>query len=127
MFWARHSSIEARATWAKLILGCVVVLGYSAGFAPKALAQDATSDAADRKVKSKVVPEYPAVARQLSLQGKVRIEAIVAADGHVISTKVVGGHPVFASSAEDAIKKWRFEPGSKETTELIEIVFAGKN
>jgi TonB family protein len=120
-------SMKARSKWANLLLGCVLILGFSAAFAPKVLAQDASSDAANRRVKSKVIPEYPAVARQLSLQGKVRIEAIVAADGHVTHTKVVGGHPVLAGSAEDAIKKWRFEPGPKETTEIIEIVFAGRN
>ena|SRR5579864_2130779 len=119
--------MKARATWAKLILGCLLILGCSAAFAPKALAQDVTSDTATRKLKSKVVPEYPSLARQLRLQGKVRVVAIVATDGHVTSTKVAGGHPLLAGSAEDAIKKWRFEPGSKETTEIIEIVFAGRN
>jgi TonB family protein len=119
--------MKAKATPAKLILGCVLILGCSTAFAPKALAQDATNDAAARKVKSKVVPDYPAVARQLHLQGKVRVETIVAADGHVTNTKVVGGNPLLAASAEDAIKRWRFEPGSKETTEIIGFVFAGKN
>src|SRR5215469_75845 len=117
-----------KAKWANLILGYVLVLACWAALAPKArAAQETSSDATNRKVKSKVVPEYPAVARQLKLQGKVRIEVMVSADGHVANTKVVGGNPVLASSAEDAVKKWRFEPGAKETTELIEIVFAERN
>jgi len=116
-----------KAKWANLILGYVLILACSAALAPKAVAQETSSDATSRKVKSKVVPEYPAVARQLKLQGKVRIEVMVSADGHVDDTKVVGGNPVLASSAEDAVKKWRFEPRSKETIELIEIVFAGRN
>jgi TonB family protein len=78
-------------------------------------------------VKSKVLPEYPAIARQLNLAGKVRLETTVASDGHVISTKVVGGNPVLASSAQDAVKKWRFEPAPKDTTEVIEVDFSGKN
>jgi TonB family protein len=118
--------MKPRAKWVRLILGGVLAFGSAVASAPKVLAQDASSDA-KRKVKSKVVPGYPAIARQLGLQGKVRIETTVAADGHVTSTKVVGGHPVLASSALDAIKKWRFEPGPKDTTELIEIDFTGKN
>lgn len=119
--------MKARVRWTKLILGCVIAFGGAAAMAPRALAQDASSDAAKRKVKSKVVPDYPPIARQLSLQGKVRVETTVSADGRVTNTKVVGGNPVLASSAVDAIKKWRFEPGPKESTELIEIDFAGKN
>ena len=119
--------MKARAKWAKLVLGCVMLFGSAAAVAPKILAQDASSDATKRKVKSKVLPDYPPIARQLSLQGKVRIETTVSADGRVTNTKVVGGNPVLANAAVDAIKKWRFESGPKESTELIEIDFAGKN
>jgi TonB family protein len=116
-----------RTKCADVIIGCVLALGSLTVVVPKVLAQDVSSETASRKVKSKVIPEYPAVARQRKLQGKVRIEVMVAADGHVTNTKVVGGHPVLAGSAEEAVKKWRFEPDSKETTELIEIVFAGRD
>ena len=121
--------MKAKVRWAKLILGSVIALGCSAALAPKILAQaqDASSDATKRKVKSKVLPDYPELARQLSLQGKVRVETTVSPDGHVTGTKVVGGNPVLASAAVDAIKRWRFEPAPKESTELIEVDFAGKN
>lgn len=119
--------MKARAKWAKIVFGCVLAFGCSAALTPKVAAQDASNDAVKRKLKSKVVPEYPAIAKQLSLQGKVRIETTVSADGHVTNTKVIGGNPVLASSAVDAVKRWRFEPGPKETTELIEIEFTGKN
>ncbi|HLW89053.1 MAG TPA: energy transducer TonB [Terriglobales bacterium] len=110
----------------KLLLGCVLVLG-SAAAAPETRAQDITSDQSARKIKSKVIPEYPAVARQLNLHGKVKIEVRVSADGHVTSTNVLGGHPTLAVAAEVAVKKWRFEPGTKETTEIIEVVFTARN
>jgi TonB family protein len=60
------------------------------------------------------------------LAGKVKIETAISADGHVTSTKVLGGNPVLASSAQDAIKKWRFEPAPKDTVEVIEVDFSGK-
>jgi len=111
---------------ASMGLALALSLGSSALVCSKLAAQDSGAEMR-RKVKSKVMPEYPAVARQLSLTGKVRLETTVAADGHVSGVKVIGGNPVLASSAEDAVKKWRFEAGSKDTTELIEIDFTGKN
>lgn len=107
-------------------LGLMLLFGSSIVTCTKVSAQDSTTET-KRKVKSKVLPEYPAIARQLNLAGKVRLETTVAADGHVISTKVVGGNPVLASSAQDAVKKWRFEPAPKDTTEVIEVDFSGKN
>lgn len=119
--------MKARAKWAKTVFGCVLAFGCSAALAPKVAAQDTSNDVAKRKLKSRVVPEYPPIAKQLSLRGKVRIETTVSADGHVTDTKVIGGNPVLASAAVDAAKKCRFEPGPKETTEIIEFDFAGKN
>jgi TonB family protein len=85
--------------------------------------QDAPAEGAKRKVRTKVVPDYPALAKQMNVRGKVKIEATVSAEGRVISTKVVGGSPVLVPAATDAAKRWRFEPESKETTELIEFDF----
>jgi TonB family protein len=117
----------ARAKWAPLALGCLMALGWAALGASRTGAQEAANEMVKRKLKSKVLPEYPAIAKQLNLQGKVRIETTVAADGRVTNTKVVGGNPVLASAACDALKKWRFEPGLKDTTEVIEIDFGEKN
>lgn len=73
------------------------------------------------------MPEYPALAKQMNVRGKVKIEATVSADGRVISTKVVGGSPLLVNVAADSVKKWRFEPESKETTELVEFDFNAQN
>jgi TonB family protein len=112
---------------ARSLLVCVLVFGCPASLVPNMFAQDSASATMKRKLRSKVVPEYPEIARQLHLQGKVKIEATIASDGHVSGAKVVGGHPILAQSAMDAVKKWRFEPGPKETTEIIEINFDSQN
>jgi len=78
-----------------------------------------------RKVKSKVQPTYPEIAKHMSLTGTVKLEVVVAPNGTVKSTNVVGGHPLLSSAAVDAIKKWRFEPGPEETTGIIEFKFDG--
>ncbi|MGA8145036.1 MAG: energy transducer TonB [Candidatus Acidiferrales bacterium] len=104
-------------------LGIALLLGASVALAPKVLAQETVVENVKRKVKSKTVPEYPPLAKQMNVTGKVKIEVTIAADGHVTSTKVVGGSPLLVNSAMDALKKWRFEPAAKETSEIIEFDF----
>ena len=87
----------------------------------------ASNDAAKRKVKTRVAAEYPALARQMGITGKVKIEVMITAEGKVSSAKIVGGNPVLVTSAVDAVKKWKFEPGSKDTTEIIEFEFKDPN
>jgi TonB family protein len=111
---------------AKWVLGGILLACGATVLTPGILAQDASSITSKRKIKTKVLPEYPEVARQLHLQGKVKVEVIISPDGRVTNTKVVGGHPVLAQAAVDAVKKWRFEPGPKDTTEIIEMDFSGE-
>jgi TonB family protein len=106
-----------------IALAVTLFLSTSAFLAPKVLAQETATDTTKRKVKTKIVPEFPQLARQLKVAGKVKIEATISPDGRVTSTKVVGGSPLLVSSALDAIKKWRFESASKESTEIIEFDF----
>jgi TonB family protein len=118
--------MKRRLLLAGLGLGLALLLIGSAIVSPIATAQDSPTET-KRKVKTRVVPEYPAIAKQLNLAGKVKIETTVAADGHVINTRIIGGNPVLANSAQDAVKKWRFEPGPKDTIEVVEVDFAVKN
>ena len=107
-------------------LALALLMGGSTAIPPKAAAQDSPADAGKRKVRTRVVPEYPALAKQMNVTGKVKIEANISADGRVIGTRVVGGSPLLVNSALDALKKWRFEPAAKDTTEVIEFTFAGE-
>jgi len=104
-------------------LGLTLLLGRPVVVPSKAFAQDSSTDASKRKVRTRVVPEYPALAKQMNVSGKVKIEATVAADGHVLTTRVVGGSPLLVNAALEALKKWHFEPGPKDTTEIVEFTF----
>ena len=77
----------------------------------------------DRKVKTKVPPSYPEIARKLGLSGTVKLEVVVAPNGNVKDTKVIGGHPILVSAAQDAVKKWKFETASGESTGTVEFRF----
>ena len=89
-------------------------------------ADSAQSTGTKRKVSHRITPDYPPVARQMNITGKVKIQAVVEADGHVKSTHAVGGSPLLIQAAERALKEWKFEPGPKETTEVVEFDFTGQ-
>lgn len=92
-----------------------------------ARAQNVSAESNGRKVRSKVVPAYPDIARSAHITGKVKIEVTIAADGHVANTRVVGGSPVLVSAAVEALNKWRFEAAPSDSTEVIEFEFDGEN
>jgi TonB family protein len=112
--------------WRRLASMALLAGALWAG-APTLKAQNVSADAGSRKVRSRVVPAYPDVARQAHITGKVRLEANVAADGSVHNVKVLGGSPVLVSAATDALLKWRFEAGGSESTETVEFTFGGLN
>lgn len=86
-------------------------------------AQQAQTEDIARRVKSKVAPAYPELARKMSLTGTVKIEVVVSPNGTVKDARVVGGHPVLANAALDAAKKGRFEPAPVENTGVIDFKF----
>ncbi len=96
----------------------LLALSYSVVAPQSAFAQDG-----DRKVKNKVAPVYPDLARKANISGAVKLEATIAPNGVVRSIRVLGGHPLLAGAAEDALKKWKYEPSSNETTTVVEFKF----
>jgi TonB family protein len=76
-----------------------------------------------RKIVTRVMPHYPEMARTMGLKGNVRAEAVVKPNGQVKSVDVKGGHPVLVRAAQDAIYRWKWEPGTHETREPIEVRF----
>jgi len=90
--------------------------------APLACGQSGSTDT-NRKVVSRITPEYPRLARDLNLRGTVRLEVSVTGNGTVKSIDVKGGSPVLAQSAQTAVRAWRWEKSDHETTELVEINF----
>ena len=111
---------RAAAPLLALLLGAVA-------FSPSLLlAQDSSvqeQTETKRKVVSKVVPVYPDLARKLQIHGIVRVEVVIAPSGKVKMTHVIGGNPVLAQSAVNAIEQWKWTPAPQETQELVELSF----
>jgi protein TonB len=57
-----------------------------------------------------VPPDYPAIAKQLKIEGAVELEVLVAESGTVEKVNIVSGNPVLTRPASDALKKWKFAP-----------------
>lgn len=92
---------------------------------PKPLVQAQQAPAPSRSIKRKVMPDYPELAKRMNLTGKVKLRVVIAADGHVMLTRAVGGHPVLVQAAEDALKDWKFVPAATESSQYVEMEFAG--
>jgi periplasmic protein TonB len=101
------------------ILLAVIIGGIlSAEDSPKRLSQEAATSAAS----SKVQPEYPQIAKQLGLEGKVELVAVVDEAGAVQKVETVSGNPILARAAVDALKRWKFKPHI-EDGKAIKVTF----
>ena len=58
----------------------------------------------------RVEPTYPPLAQQARIQGVVVLTAIIGKDGNIQNLQVVGGHPMLAPAAIEAVKHWRYKP-----------------
>jgi TonB family protein len=112
MLFFYRGALVAALLAASLIGGSVV---------PGLSAQESSSS---RRIKSKVAPLYPELARKMNVSGKVKLSVTVAPNGQVTRSEVLGGHPVLANAAKDAIKKWKYEPASQESEVTVEFDFS---
>lgn len=74
-----------------------------------------------RKIKSRVPPEYPMVARRLHVRGIARVQATITRDGTVKEVRDLGGNPILLEALTAAVKQWRYEPADR--TSVIEVKF----
>ena len=96
----------------------MVLLMMALVFTTSALAQST------RAIKSKVTPTYPELAKRMNVNGAVKVEITVAANGTVKAAKALGGHPLLIDAAVNAAKQFKYEAG-EETKEVVEFKFNG--
>ncbi len=58
----------------------------------------------------RVDPIYPDTARQVGLEGAVRLRVAIARDGSIEDVKALSGDPLLVEAASDAVKQWRYRP-----------------
>jgi TonB family protein len=89
----------------------------------RALSQTRDQNAADRKIVSRVDPEYPETLKRLYIGGIVRVEVVVGSNGNVQTTELLGGNPILGQSAMKAIKQWKYEPGAAKEKLIVQLEF----
>lgn len=113
---------KTASLFAVVVLAAVTFVGLPTG----SVAQEVQGDL-NKRVKTRVQPTYPELARRMAVRGTVKLMVTVGTDGKVKSTKVVGGHPVLVGASEDAIRRWKFEPAAEESTGIVEFSFQADN
>jgi TonB family protein len=95
--------------------------------AATASSQRSTVDEKARKVKTRISPLYPDLAKRMAVTGKVKIEVVITPAGTVKSTRVIGGHPLLVAPAVEALKEWKFNSATEETTQIVVFEFKGSD
>ncbi len=87
-----------------------------------------SASAADaRSVQSRVAPTYPEIAKRLKIAGTVRLEVTVDPSGKVTDVKSVSGNHMLTPAAEEAVRRWKFVPGTGIATVPVDINFSADN
>lgn len=121
-----HEIQSAPRLWGRLNLVLLTSALFLFVSNQRALGQSTNADP-QRKVKVAAKPEYSALAKRLNLSGLVRVEVLIGTDGKVKRAHVLGGHPVLALEAEKAAIMTEFEPGPKESTQVLEFHFGSES
>jgi TonB family protein len=105
-------------------------IGYVSGAANaegvKILAIGAPSGSAERKLITRVEPDYPDTLKKLYIGGTVRLRVSISAKGNVENVELVGGNPILGEAAAAAVKKWVYAAGRSRTVAEVSISFDGR-
>jgi len=58
----------------------------------------------------RVEPQYPAIARQIRLEGTVVLKAVISRDGDIEQIQVTSGPGLLAGAAATAVRQWKYRP-----------------
>jgi outer membrane biosynthesis protein TonB len=105
LVWGRRLTAVALSLW----LAVGVAIGQQ------------TTEEGKRKVKTRVNPQFSDLAKRMNISGKVRIEVVIAPDGHVKNARALGGHPVLVQPCLDALYGWKYETAPEESTLIVEF------
>ena len=66
--------------------------------------------AQEAKIIRRILPAYPALAKQARVQGTVRLLGVISKEGRIEKLQVISGHPLLVQAAVDALKQWTYRP-----------------
>jgi protein TonB len=59
---------------------------------------------------TKPSPSYPAIAKQLKVEGEVTVQVTIGEEGKVEGATAVTGNPILTKAAIETVKDWKFTP-----------------
>jgi len=89
----------------------------------KPVASQAQPSTTERKVVTRIEPEYPETLKRLYIGGVVRVEVLVGPNGAVQTTELLGGNPILGQSAMKAIKQWKYAPAAGKEKFVVQLEF----
>jgi periplasmic protein TonB len=119
---------NARGTVLNSVLGSDLALPPP----PAAVRHPPVSRMMEGNLVDRVQPDYPTLARQVRVQGKVVLRAMISREGAIEKLQVLSGHPMLIPAAVDAVRQWRYrpyvlngEPVEVETEVTVNFILAG--
>jgi TonB family protein len=117
------SDAEAVASVAQTRGGIGYVSASAATPGVKILLVDTGAPSQERTLVKRVEPEYPQTLRQMGIGGSVRLLITVSPSGAVKNVEILGGNPILAEAAMDAVKRWVYVPAPSKTELQVTIPF----
>ena len=65
---------------------------------------------AKKAVLTRVEPEYPPMAKQMRVMGRVQVDAFIDAEGSFEKVQPLNGNMLLSTAAVNAVKRWKFSP-----------------
>ncbi|MGD0601070.1 MAG: TonB family protein [Terriglobales bacterium] len=84
------------------------------------------SGASERKLITRVEPDYPETLKRLNIGGTVRLRVSISANGNVENVQLLGGNPILGESAAAAVKQWVYTACRSRTIAEVSILFDGQ-
>ena len=78
---------------------------------------------AQRRLITRVEPEYPDALKRLNIGGTVRLQLTIGPKGNVETVLVLGGNPILGESAVAAVRQWVYSASHSRTIEELSIPF----
>lgn len=77
----------------------------------------------ERMLLRRIEPEYPRELHERGIAGTVRLSLTISAKGSVQSVRVLGGNPILAEAAVQAVEQWVYSPAGETSTLEVSIPF----
>lgn len=114
---------QYRSGHCRLLLTLGLLLAALLFSAMSSAAQSTDQSSSDRRIITRVEPEYPDALKRLYIGGVVRLEVEVAPNGVVKSTKLLGGSPILGQSSMKAVKQWKYAPAAADEVLTVKLEF----